>query len=129
MAIDGKLIKNTKITTFTMPRSLFLIDFMFSFCSKIHRLLLCQIGEVFLFLVLHLHISIMHHAWVIPHVFLQILTAICCLSGSSQGHSVARSQSLFLSYRERCRAERKQPRESSESPPALLPASFALAKE
>lgn len=34
---------------------------------------------------------------------------------------------LLQHYKERCRAERKRPRESSESP--LLPVSFALAKD
>ena len=36
---------------------------------------------------------------------------------------------LLQQYRERCRAERKRPRDASESPPALLPVSFALAKD
>jgi len=36
---------------------------------------------------------------------------------------------LLQQYKERCRAERKQQHDSSESPPALLPVSFALAKD
>lgn len=36
---------------------------------------------------------------------------------------------LLKLYQEHCRAERKRPRSSSESPPALLPVSFALAKD
>ena len=38
-------------------------------------------------------------------------------------------QGLLQRYKERCRQERKRPRQSSESPPALLPVSFALAKD
>ena len=37
--------------------------------------------------------------------------------------------SLLQRYKERCRAERKRPRHSSESPAALLPVSFAQAKD
>jgi len=37
--------------------------------------------------------------------------------------------SLLQQYKERCRAERKRPRHSSEGPPALLPVSFAQAKD
>ena len=37
--------------------------------------------------------------------------------------------SLLQRYKERCRIERKRPRHSSESPPALLPVSFAQAKD
>lgn len=37
--------------------------------------------------------------------------------------------SLLQQYKEHCRAERKRPRHSSESPPALLPVSFAQAKD
>ena len=37
--------------------------------------------------------------------------------------------SLLQRYKERCRNERKRPRDSSESPPALLPVSFAQAKD
>lgn len=36
---------------------------------------------------------------------------------------------LLQRYKERCRAERKRPRPSSEGPPALLPVSFAQAKD
>ena len=36
---------------------------------------------------------------------------------------------LLQRYKERCREERKRPRQSSESPPALLPVSFAQAKD
>jgi len=36
---------------------------------------------------------------------------------------------LLQHYKEPCRAERKRQRDSSESPPALLPVSFALAKD
>lgn len=38
-------------------------------------------------------------------------------------------QGLLQRYKERCRQERKRPRQSSDSPPALLPVSFALAKD
>ena len=38
-------------------------------------------------------------------------------------------QGLLQRYRERCREEMNRPRTSSESPPALLPVSFALAKD
>ena len=51
-------------------------------------------------------------------------------------HSMPRSgrvsvlvNSLLNSYKERCRAERKQPRDSTESPAALLPVSYAQAKD
>ena len=37
--------------------------------------------------------------------------------------------SLLQRYKERCRAERKRPRHSGDSPPALLPVSFAQAKD
>ena len=37
--------------------------------------------------------------------------------------------SLLQQYKERCRAERKRPRDSDEGPPALLPVSFAQAKD
>ena len=37
--------------------------------------------------------------------------------------------SLLQRYKERCRTERKRPRHSSESPAALLPVSFAQAKD
>ena len=37
--------------------------------------------------------------------------------------------SLLQQYKERCRVERKRPHQSSASPPALLPVSFALAKD
>ena len=37
--------------------------------------------------------------------------------------------SLLQQYKERCRAERKRPRHSSEGPTALLPVSFAQAKD
>ena len=37
--------------------------------------------------------------------------------------------SLLQRYKERCRAQRKRPRHPSASPPALLPVSFALAKD
>ena len=51
-------------------------------------------------------------------------------------HSMPRSgrvsvlvNSLLNSYKERCRAERKQPRDSTESPAALLPVSYAQDKD
>ena len=37
--------------------------------------------------------------------------------------------SLLQQYKERCRAERKRPRDLDEGPPALLPVSFAQAKD
>ena len=37
--------------------------------------------------------------------------------------------SLLQQYKERCRAERKRPREKDEGPPALLPVSFAQVKD
>ena len=37
--------------------------------------------------------------------------------------------SLLQQYKERCRAERKRPRDSDTGPPALLPVSFAQAKD
>ena len=37
--------------------------------------------------------------------------------------------SLLQQYKERCRAEKKRPRDSAEGPPALLPVSFAQAKD
>ena len=36
---------------------------------------------------------------------------------------------ILQQYKVHCMAERKRPRDSSESPPALLPVSFALAKD
>ena len=51
-------------------------------------------------------------------------------------HSMPRSgrvsvtvNTLLQQYKEHCRAERKRPRHSSDSPPALLPVSFAQAKD
>ena len=51
-------------------------------------------------------------------------------------HSMPRSgkvsvtvNTLLQNYKERCRTERKRPRDSSESPAALLPVSFAQAKD
>lgn len=51
-------------------------------------------------------------------------------------HSMPRSgrvsvlvSNLLQSYKERCRAERKRPRDSTESPAALLPVSYAQAKD
>ena len=38
-------------------------------------------------------------------------------------------KSLLQQYKEHCTMERKRPRHSSESPPPLLPVSFALAKD
>jgi len=39
------------------------------------------------------------------------------------------AKTLLQQYKERCTAERKQPRHTSESPAPLLPVSFALAKD
>lgn len=45
------------------------------------------------------------------------------------GRVSATVHSLLQQYKERCRAERKRPRLPSEGPPALLPVSFAQAKD
>lgn len=58
----------------------------------------------------------------------------CCLGGvaasnASSSRVGATVHNLLQRYKERCSAERKRPRHSSESPPALLPVSFAQAKD
>ena len=67
---------------------------------------------------------------VIPHVSLQIQDAVYLWHAMPQSGKVSVTvKTLLQHYKEQCRAKRKRLRESSESPPALLPVSFALAKD
>ena len=84
---------------------------------------LLQIGGVYLFLALHRGVVEMWHSCILwgetPLV----------LGGAVSGRISVTVHDLLQQYRKWCRAKRKRPREASESPPALLPISFALAKD
>ena len=112
---------------------------LFSNFPKINHLLikLLPIGGVYLLWALHWGVVEKWHTLgknptCIPPDFNSSMLVIW----EEMWHSMPQSctisvtvHGLLQQYRKRCRAKRKRPRDASESPPALLPISFALAKD
>ena len=120
-----------------MPIALLEVIYVLFFFPKMPAWLsLLQLGEVFLSLKLHLDVGAMWHTCVlweetprVPPNFKSSMLEELWHSMPQSGRVSVTVNSLLQRYKEHCRAERKRLRHSAESPPALLPVSFAQAKD